>query len=311
MQQGILDAIRQTASVPSMPLVATRFIELCAREDQEYDDLVDLLSTDAGMASEVLRLANSPLFGVSRKIGTLKQAMTLLGLSKIRSLIISRYLIQQLDELPCPSLNQSHFWQRSVTCAALASRFCEQVDRNIQEEAFISGLLADVGVIVLAGALPEMYAPIARDYEPLHSDHWVAREQHTVGISHAEVSALVLQDWKLPEMIVDAVRFHHDNIRSTPDMPKGRQIACVVAAASKTAQLFWQAPDPGKTRNLCSRVMEMTGLEMDDVVSALLHIEEDLADLAGLLGMKIGPLKAYDIISQRLAAELATDIISG
>ncbi len=307
MKREVLDAIRQTASVPSMPQVAVRFIELCAREDQEYDDLVDLLNTDPGMASEVLRLANSPLFGVSRKISSLKQALTLLGLVKVRSLVIGRYLVQKLDELPCPGLNQRHFWQRSVICASLAARCCQEIDRGMREEAFMSGLLADVGVMVLAGALPGKYAPIAGDYELLHSDLWLAREQHHMGVSHAEVSALVLEDWHLPGTIVDAVRSHHVDSPWQQDGQSENLIGCLVSAASDAARLFLEPPQPDRIRDLCRRTAERTGLSLQILIGALLSIEDDLADLASLLGISVEPISACALISQELEAQLTVE----
>lgn len=304
MQQDILQAIRQTAFVPSMPAAATRFIEMCLREDPEFDDLVDVLSTDAGMASEILRLANSPFFGVTRRISSLKQAMMLLGLTKARSLIIGRYLVQEIDKLECPALNHSHFWRRSITCATLAARFSEVGGEELQEEAFICGLLADIGVVVLAGAVPDRYETIAREYEPLHSDRWVARELHHLGISHATVSALILHDWQLPTAIVEAVRCHHDNLHSSPDKQRLNRIACLVGAASDAVELLLDVRSPARTRELCSRASAKSGLEPDALIGAMLSIEDHLADLAALLQIRIEPTKSRDRIAQELEAQL-------
>jgi len=304
MQQDILQAIRQTAFVPSMPAAAARFIELCMREDPEFDDLVDVLSTDAGMASEILRLANSPFFGVTQRICSLKQALTLLGLVKTRSLVMGRYLVQQIDKLECPTLNHTHFWRRSITCATLAARFSEAGGEELQEEAFICGLLADIGVVVLAGAVPDRYETIAREYEPLHGDRWVARELHHVGISHATVSALILHDWQLPATIVEAVRCHHDNLHLSPGKRRFKRIACLVGAASDAVELLLEVRSPARTRELCARASAKSGLQPDTLIGTLLSIEDHLADLAALLRIRIEPAKSHDRITQELEAQL-------
>ncbi len=304
MQQDILQAIRQTAFVPSMPAAAARFIEMCMREDPEFDDLVDVLSADAGMASEILRLANSPFFGVTRKICSLKQAMMLLGLVKARSLIMGRYLVQEIDKLACPTLNHTHFWRRSITCATLAARFSEAGGEELQEEAFICGLLADIGVVVLAGAVPDRYETIAREYEPLHGDRWVARELHHLGISHATVSGLILHDWQLPTAIVEAVQRHHDNVHLSPDKQRVNRIACLVGAASDAVELLLEVRSPARTRELCSLASAKSGLEPDALIGAMLSIEDHLADLAALLRIRIEPAKSHDRIARELEAQL-------
>ena len=307
MHKDIVEAIRQTAYIPSMPHVACRFLELCAREDQEYDDLVDVLASDAGLTSELLRLANSPLFGVSRRISSLKQAMLLLGLTKVRSLVLSRYLVQQMDELPCPNLDLRCFWQRSLTRAILAARFCEDINPRLREEAFVGGLLADVGVVVLASALPEHYASLAKDYAPLHGDLWVLREQHALGVGHAAISAVILHDWQLPELIVEAVRAHHADEPMPGPARTGRQVGCLLAAASNAADLISTVPERRTISELCMRAQASAGLPVGALVDAFLGIEDDLADLACLLGIKIAPLKACDLINRQLAAQLAAE----
>ena len=304
MQQEILQAIRQTAFVPSMPAAAARFIEMCLREEPEFDDLVDVLSTDPGMASEILRLANSSFFGVTRKICSLKQAMMLLGLAKARSLIIGRYLVQAIDKLECPALNHSHFWRRSITCATLAAQFSEAGGEDVREEAFICGLLADIGVVVLAGALPDRYETIAREYEPLHGERWVARELHHVGISHATVSALILDDWQLPAAIVEAVRCHHDNLHLSPDKRRFNRIACLVGAASDAVELLLSVQSRARIRELCALASAKSGLEADALIGAMLSVDDHLADLAALLQIRIEPAKSHDRIARELEAQL-------
>lgn len=307
MEPGVLSAIQETASIPSMPAVAVRFIELCDNEDREYDDLVDVLSADAGMASEILRLANSPFFGVPQRIGSLKQAMTLLGLIKLRSLVVGRYLIQQLEELPCPGLNENYLWRRSITTAVLAVKLSEVLESESREEALIAGLLTDVGVIVLAGALLDRYERLAAEYEPLDSELWAAREEHLLGVGHAEVSAMVLAEWNLPEIIVQSVGAHHRPQSSKPTSPRAPHLPQIVATSSTLAQLFCGQPSIEAVRRLLARASETTGLAPDVLASLLLNIEDDLADLAHLLRIGFKPRKAAEAVARELALQATSE----
>lgn len=112
MHGDTLEAIKQSAAIPSMPMIATRCYEMTSDPNCNYDRLIELLSTDAGMAADVLRLSNSALFGVTRQVTSLKQAVTLLGLRRIRDLVLSRYLVQKLRDARDELVNIHHFWRR-------------------------------------------------------------------------------------------------------------------------------------------------------------------------------------------------------
>lgn len=307
MRDDVLEAIRRSASIPTLPHVAARFIDLTSQEDCEYEDLVELLGSDGGAVSEILRIANSALFGLSRKIGSLKQALTLLGLSKVRCLLLSRFLVERMDKMSCSGIDPIYYWQRSLFRAALTTRFCENVDMALHEEAFAAGLLADVGVLVLANACSQQYETVAREYQPMHSELWVAREAHRLGIGHAEISAMVLEEWKLPQSIVEAVRHHHDQLTWSPSMSSGDQLACLVGAAGNVAPMLCELPDPGKIETLCSRARQQAGLEPKPFVHAILDIEEEIEDLAVVLNITMKAHHLHDSLSDQLAEQLSPD----
>ena len=95
MNAKVADAISKSAAVPSIPQVVTRFLEVIQDPNFDYDDVVKAIGADAGTVSEILRLANSALFGVSRKVTSLRQALTLLGPRRTRSLVLGRYLVER------------------------------------------------------------------------------------------------------------------------------------------------------------------------------------------------------------------------
>lgn len=304
MQQEILNAIRTTASIPAMPQAAARFLQLSAVEDCEYDDLVDVLSSDAAISGEVLRLANSAAFGVSGKIGSIKQAMVLLGLARLRCLVLTRYLVQHIDKMACGPLSLPYYWWRSITCAVLSGQMCERIEAGLAEEGFVSGLLADTGVVVLAGAIPEQYASLARDYEPLDGDCWVAREQHVLGISHAEASAIVLERWRLPEAIVEAVRHHHDDGVFDPAASRGRQIASIVGAAGSLCQFLCQPTGDCNPTAVCEQAMQRMGLNTETLCQILPTLEKHIEDFLSLLRLGSTRSRTQHNASRQLLALL-------
>ena len=100
MNADALETLKRSAAIPSLPQVVTRFLEVIRDPAFDFDEVADVLSADPGMTADMLRLVNSPLFGVTRTVSSLHQALALLGLRRVRSLVLGRYLVP-LD-LPAP-----------------------------------------------------------------------------------------------------------------------------------------------------------------------------------------------------------------
>jgi len=166
MKASVLEAIKQSAAVPSAPQVVTRFLEVMQDPNFEYGELAKILSADPGMVSEILRLTNSALFGISQKVTSLHQALPLLGPKRTRSMVLGRYLVEAVGKQSTAGLDPSYFWRRSLVTAVLSSRFAEKIVPRQREEIFIAALLADIGIPILAQALPEQYQSIASRYAP-------------------------------------------------------------------------------------------------------------------------------------------------
>ncbi len=307
MRNETLELIVRSAALPTMPQVVTRFLEVSADENHTLGDLVTLLSTDPGISSELLRLANSALFGVTRTVTSLQQAMTLLGMRRVRTLVLGRYLVERLHqnvEKP-ESFEFGYYWRRSLGTAVLAAKFADQLAPMYREEAFIGGLLTDIGVVVLMDALPDRYAPIASEYEALDGETFARRELQALGLTHAEVSALVLDRWMLPPIVVQAVHYHH-----SPDSVGARDgqagtLLRIVSGSSRLSKLLCDGPDPDSVARACSLTMEAVGLDMAVLHAALEDMESTIRQLADLLRIEIISGRTYDEVANAIAARLA------
>ena len=307
MNEEILDMVVRSAAVPTMPQVVTRFLELSGEENFKVKDLVAVLNTDPGISGELLRLTNSPLFGVIRKVTSLQQAMTLLGMKRVRSLVLGRYLTEGVGKTGRDDgdFSLGYYWRRSLSTAVLAAKFADHVATRYREEAFLGGLLADVGVVVMIETLSEQYAPIADHYSPMCADDFVQQERATFDLTHADVSALILDKWMLPPTVVEAVRYHH-----TPNIGEGvDEAACTLArilsGAGRIAKLFCESPDKNAVVKICTRAMGTIGLDVSALQCALADIEKDIGEFAQLLHTDIIQSSIYARISQIIVEELA------
>ncbi len=292
-----LELLKRSAAVPSVPHVVTRFLEMTQGAEFEYDDLAELLGTDPGMASEILRLANSALFGVTRKVTSLKQALTLLGLKRIRSLVLSRYMVQSVGSGVRGGVDMSYLWRRSLASAVLAARFADALLPGRREEAFISALLADIGVVILADNLNHRYLPVAEHYRPCQPYDQTDLEHETVGVTHADVSALVLEHWQLPDLIVKAVRHHHGWPLDAHLDEAVAMCARITNGSSRIGKLLCEKPHPGEVARVCTEAMDLIGLELSVLVGTLDKIESDIQELAEILRVDVIPSSIYELIA--------------
>ncbi|MCB9855136.1 MAG: HDOD domain-containing protein [Phycisphaerales bacterium] len=310
MQAETLESIKRSASIPSMPLVATRCYEMTQDSNCDYNKLVELLSTDPGIAASVLRLANSPLFGVTRQVSSLKHAIALLGVKRIRDLVLARYLVQKTDELKCELIDISYYWRVSVTTAILSSKFANALLPARRDEAFMIGLLADLGVLVLAQALPDQYAPIASRYQPHSGDAWMQGEYNLMGVTHGEVTAVVLEQWNLPEIMCESVRFHHATGADLPENADANLLARIVGASSAISRVLAQTMPVEQAVTTCRQAMDRVELDVKVLVKALDGLDGDIEQMAGLIQVDVLNSRVFAVLTKQLAENLMASSVA-
>ncbi|NLX13036.1 MAG: HDOD domain-containing protein [Phycisphaerales bacterium] len=297
MDNIVIDLLKRTTAMPSMPQVAVRFLEIVQQPDFDFHEVVEIFSTDPGSTSDILRLANSPLFGVTRQITSLQHALILLGLKRVRSLVLGRYIVDSIDRKNVAGLDTAYYWRRSINTAILSARLAEFLDNRHRDEAFIAGLLADMGIVILAEVLHEKYHPILERYRPGGPTNLATMEMEQIGIHHGQASALVLEHWQLPEIVCEAVRWHPWDIQEN----QAPLLAQLVGAADRIAQHLCEKPENLDTITMdCVSIMAELNLEPSVLAQALADSQEHIRELAALLRVEIIDSGIYNLIADRL-----------
>ncbi len=302
MNARVLDTIKKSAAVPSMPQVILRFIQIMQDPNFEYGHLVKALSADPGTVSELLRLANSALFGVRNKVIAPKQALTLLGPKRTRSLLLGRYLVDSMSKKTVTGLDMSYFWRRSLTSSVIAARFAQMRIPRVQDEAFIAGLLADIGVPILAEAFPKQYAPIVAEYRPHGASVTPEQEIEATEVTHAQVSAMVLAHWTVPDSVASAVNLSHSTSPGAGDVA---DVARMLQAADRIGKLLCEVPSADAIVSVCSSALAFAGLDETVLINLLPSIEADIEDLAEALRIDVVPSKVYSLIAKAVEQKLS------
>ena len=304
MDKRILRYIDDAHAVPSVPQVVTRLLEVTADPDFDRKDVVRALSADPGIVSDIVRLANSCLYRAVNKVTSLDQAIGRLGIKRIRQLVVSRSLVSGLAASQTSLLDESYFWRRSLGSAVLAAHFGDLIQGVERDLAFLAGLLADIGVVILARAMPTEYRAVASLYAPRSGGDAWKLERETLAVSHAEVSALALERWSLPQELVLAIRHHHDDdLGAVPE--SAIRLAPLINAAGEIAACLCEAPDSDHIREICYGAMRTAGLDISALPAILKAVEPEIEELAGLLRLDIVPSKIFALIAESISEQVS------
>jgi HD-like signal output (HDOD) protein len=208
------DQLRQLASrvrsLPTLPDLYTRLAEELQKDEPSIGTVAAIISKDVGMTAKILQLVNSAFFGLAQPAATLSEAVNYLGLSTIRSLVLSLKLFSQFDEWAVRSFSIKSLEEHSWLVGVLAQRIAqmEHSERKISDDCFLAGMLHDVGHLILAAGLPGPYHHVLHNAET-SGQPISERERAEFGATHAELGAYLLGLWGLPEAVVEAVAMHH------------------------------------------------------------------------------------------------------
>ncbi|HEX5354848.1 MAG TPA: HDOD domain-containing protein [Aquabacterium sp.] len=239
--------------LPAMPAVVSEILGSLGRESLSAEDLARKLSCDQGLMAKVLRLANSPFFGVSRRVVSAQEAVAILGLRSIRSIVVASAVVGAIKQ-PADSVLDFHsFWRHSLATALCAELIAREVGQS-QELAFVSGLLHDVGRMALALASPHSFA-LAQAYRDEHDCSLQDAESQALGLDHARLGACLAEHWKFPPEIVRAVAAHH-----SPDVDRGVSLAAVLSVSDNLVHALDLVGDP---REIVSPMDSMAWFVLD------------------------------------------------
>jgi putative nucleotidyltransferase with HDIG domain len=198
-------------SFPAIPVVHRDLLAALGNSVAGLDGVADLIAKDPGLTSKILQVANSSFFGSQQKISSIMESVALLGTNIIRTIAITYKFLGQLSSVEENRVLQQRLWEHSVEVSKIAMRLVDDFGskRTLRDQACTLALLHDLGKLVLADFSPREYAAAVKASLVNGTPVWRMEKEH-LGISHAEVGAILFSLWGLPADIVEAVRFHHE-----------------------------------------------------------------------------------------------------
>lgn len=217
-EDSLRELTSQMSTIPSLPLAYTEIIEELQSPDASVRTVGRIVSKDVGMTAKLLQLVNSAFFGLRRHVSDPSQAVSLLGVDTLKTLVLSVHIFAQFDDVKIEGFRLDRLWEHSIASGALAKSIAaaENCTEQLRDHALLAGLLHDAGKLILAGNLPEVYSNILAFAKRERIELWNA-ERQALENTHAQVGAYLLGLWGLPDPIVEAIAFHHDPRRCLGD----------------------------------------------------------------------------------------------
>ena len=292
------EPILTNPSLPSLPTVALEVLDLASREDVDLGDFERTIERDQAMSVRILRAVNSSYYGLGRRCGSIRQAVSYLGIQTVKSLVLGFSLERAMDfgddEITFDFIS---YWRRGFMTAIAARAFsvsCSQVD---SEEAFIAGLIHDIGMVGAWRVHGDRYLQMI-DMSHGNDVDLINIERRVLDIDHPKLGGAMAEFWRLPSDIVDSISRHHDDpgsMGSDDEMVRALRLAVMVVCFLEQDECSTMYD----IRDIESRAFEWFGVDRDGLVRLIESIVEDAGDLAGALRIDAGRMPPVEAILHR------------
>lgn len=203
--------VAEMDALPVIPKVFQTIQEELRKEEPSIEVIAQHITMDVGMVAKILKLVNSPYFGLSRNIDSVFQAITMLGLETIQAIILTTHMFSMYDESRLPNFSLNLLWEHSFRVSNMARLIaeCESLDTKSIARVRMAGLLHDVGKLMLASSFPDKYAKVLNMVARTKIPVWKC-EQEVFGTIHAHLGAYIMGLWGMAGDIVHGIGYHHD-----------------------------------------------------------------------------------------------------
>jgi HD-like signal output (HDOD) protein len=215
--EQLKNIIMTTRDLPAMPQVASKVLELSSDPNTSAIQLQQIISDDQAMTARILKIANSAMYSCSRKVKTLTEAIVMLGFNSIRSLVVTSAARNLYNTRNATSgLKERLLWEHSIGVAFACRLLVQDRVPSLAEEAFLAGLMHDIGKLVLNLRVPEQFDEIV---QVVYNDNrpFAETEKEILGFNHAEVGALLVNKWNLSPVLEETILNHHTPEAMTTD----------------------------------------------------------------------------------------------
>lgn len=221
------DFFKSITNLPSMPKVVQEVIRMLDDPDVDVNELAAEINLDAAISAKVLRMANSSYYGATRTVKTINDAVAMIGLGKLQTLVIASGVTGAFTNIP--GLDLKKFWRHSLVTASVSREVAKALGKD-PEVAYLSGLIHNIGTLLIHIVFPKMGEDIESVCKGASVEERRLVEHNKIGLDHCQVGEDLARRWNFPDEIQRVIRYY-----ATPLEPQACELAPVVYMAAHIA----------------------------------------------------------------------------
>ena len=294
MSSIAMDKVLKCATLPSLPGVAMRVLELSRDANVSLSSLGDAVQPDPALVTKVLKTVNSSYYGLSSPCPSIHRAMSMLGLNTVKSIVLGFSLVDFTKSLSSNSgsFDMQGYWRRTIYTAAGARAIAKHIRKVEAEEAFVGALVADIGMLASLAALREEYIRVTKD-SPEDHDELVAIERQFLSFDHAQIGKELATKWRLPQQLVSCIGYHHQVELARPE--HADLLRCIVLGRHLAGALTMQE-NKRKFGQFIVNARDWFSIDNDTAKKLMATTNAGASELGKLLDVRTGTAANVDSI---------------
>lgn len=303
-KNDLLQAVLTSEELPTLPTVASKLITLTAREDTTLSDIADLVSQDISLSSKILKVSNSAFYSFPQQIGSIKQAVSILGTNAVRSLVLSFSFLTIKGNKKKSQFNFTKFWEKSLASAVASKLILEKVKGADTDEIFISGLLQNLGELIFARTFPSEYDELLQEIQESQYDN-ITAEETKFGGNHCFIGHEVAKKWGFPDILSIPILYHHNPKEYSGDNKYIAQTIKAVYLSDLLINIMYSDTPDEYHKQFTREAKKLLGLTTEQIEEIFAGVHLQVKEAGDYFGLKIKDTKPIQEILQEANIRLS------
>lgn len=294
-----LERVLAHGSIPTLPVVAMRLLEMTSNPDVALQDIAELIQNDPGLASKVLKTVNSSFYGLPKPCPSIERAIAMLGLKAVKSLVLGFSMVnlsKSLDE----QIDLNAFWKHTIIASVGARQIAQIGGFSEPDEVFAAALFQDIGVLAMLATYTDDYGPLIAESDGNHHK-LLEIERARFSLDHIHVGAALAEKWNMPAMILAGISHHHD---LTPPENDDTSLIKAIVIGERLATAMTAEVDQSYIDELHATAADWFDQSEEDVLDLIEKIQQSSREVAKLLDKQIGEVPSAQELMNRASERL-------
>jgi len=303
-KEEVLQQVIDSGSLPTLSTVASKLINITGKEETTIYDITKLIAQDVSLSTKILKVVNSSFYNFPNEVGTIQQAVAILGTNAVRSLVLSFSFLNMERPAHGKGFDYERFWEESLAAAVASKLIMTKVSDGDPEEVFTVSLLQNLGKLILACAFREQYDQLLQEADGSER-RLLELEDEKLGANHAYIGCEAAKQWHFPDTLTVPILYHHDpDSYPHKDAEMMTEIR-VVHLAALLANIMYSGKPIAYHGPFRERAQKMFKLDPKAIDEILAKANTEVAAAANYFGLKIDGTASVPELLQEANIELS------